>query len=474
MSALAISSRVPFLGALGSARRAASRLRERLFEPVDPASLVVFRVVMGLTLCFATLRFWAKGWIFEHYLKPGFHFKYYGFEWVKPWPGAGMYLHFALMALAALGIAAGLFYRVSAALFCVLFTYAHFIDKTHYLNHYHFVSLITLLLVFAPLHHAGSVDRRLGLVRRAAFVPRWALWLLRFQIGAVYFFAGLAKLTPDWLLHAQPLTIWLFANTDFPLLGPLFGYKATAYAMSWLGAAFDLSAPFLLSHRRTRPLAYCALCAFHALTGMLFPIGMFPAIMTLSALVFFPEDWPRRLLPERLASRLLPSKETVAPGVPGAAGRRFVGAALCTYMLFQALMPLRHLLYPGEVGWTEQGFRFSWRVMLVEKNGDVEITALDPKSGKRWTIDPRDYLDAYQLKQMSTQPDMIAELCRFIATDLRNKGYSYIEVRARAYVAYNGRPPAPLLDPTADLGRLPDSLSANRFLLPAPESKPEM
>jgi vitamin K-dependent gamma-carboxylase len=475
MTSLAASLKVPVLGARsGSLRAAASRMRERLFEPVDPASLVVFRVVIGLTLCFATLRFWAKGWIFEHYLKPGFHFKYYGFEWVKPWPGAGMYVHFALMALAALGVAAGLFYRVSAALFCALFTYAHFIDKTHYLNHYYFVSLLTLLLAFLPLHHAGSLDLRLGLVPGAAFVPRWALWILRFQIGAVYFFAGVAKLTPDWLLHAQPLTIWLFANTDFPLLGPLFAYKATAYAMSWLGAAFDLSAPLLLSHRRTRPFAFCALIGFHALTGMLFPIGMFPWIMTLSALVFFPEDWPRRLSPGRLAGPPLPKREPESPRAPGEAGRRAVVAALLAYMLFQVFVPLRHFFYPGQVGWTEQGFRFSWRVMLVEKNGDVEITATDPKSGKRWTVDPRDYLDGYQVKQMSTQPDMIAELCRFIAGEFRDKGYSDIEVRARAHVAYNGRPPAPLLDPTVDLGREPDGLSPYRFLLSAPESKPGM
>ena len=36
------------------------------------------------------------------------------------------------------------------------------------------------------------------------------------------------------------------------------------------------------------------------------------------------------------------------------------------FLGIQFLLPLRHLLYPGNVNWTEEGFRFAWRVMLVE------------------------------------------------------------------------------------------------------------
>lgn len=460
---------------------AATAARDRLFEPVDPASLVVLRVVFGALLFTATVRFWQKGWIFEHYQRPAFFFKYQGFEWVRPWPGDGMYVHFAVMAVCAAFIAAGLFYRVSAAVFCLLFTYAHLIDKTHYLNHYHFVSLASFLLVFTPLHRAGSLDRRLGLVRGPAEIPRWALWLLRFQIGTVYFFAGVAKLEPDWLFHAQPLTIWLGANTDFPVIGPLFRFKATAYAMSWAGAAFDLSVPFLLSWRRTRPFAYLAVVVFHGLTGKLFPIGMFPWIMTSAALVFFPEDWPRKVLPARLAALLPEAPGGAAREVSGppstlrlTPGRKATIAALALYASLQVLVPLRHFLYPGPVCWTEQGFRYSWKVMLVEKNGDVEITAVDPGSGKRWAVDPREHLYPYQIKQMSTQPDMILEYCKFIADGFRGRGYPDIEVHARAFVAWNGRRPAPLIDPAVDLGRSRDGLAPYAFLLPAPTTAPEM
>lgn len=446
--------------------------RDTAFHPVDPASLVVFRVVIGLLLFAATVRFWQNGWIESHYITPKFFFKYYGFEWVKPWPGNGMYIHFAVMAAAALGITFGLFYRASSAAFCLLFTYAHLIDKTHYLNHYYFVSLLTALLVVTPLHHTTSLDRLWGFVKPTAFIPRWALWLLRFQVGTVYFFAGVAKLNSDWLFHAQPLTIWLGANTDFPIIGSLFRYKVSAFFMSWAGAAFDLTIVFFLLWQRSQKVAYAAVVVFHGITGALFPIGMFPWIMTSAALIFFPPNWPVRLLPASWQTRFLPVANLTfqtAPRAPFSPLWHRLGVALfACYAAFQVFLPVRHWLYPGTVGWTEQGFRFSWKVMLVEKNGDVEITALDPDSGRKWKVDLREHLYPYQVKQMSTQPDMILEFCRFVAETFRSRGVRNVQVHASVFVAYNGRKAAPLIDPTVDLGTVADGLGPYAFVLPAP------
>src|SRR5262249_14954286 len=117
-----------------------------------------------------------------------------------------------------------------------------------------------------------------------------------FQIGLVYTCAGLAKAQPDWLLHAQPLRIWLNARTELPVLGQLFAQPWAAPAMSWAGFLFDATIAGWLLLRRTRPWAFCAVIAFHVLTRTLFPIGMFPVIMVLGALVFFEPDWPRVLL----------------------------------------------------------------------------------------------------------------------------------------------------------------------------------
>ena len=207
-----------------------------------------------------------------------------------------MQAHFILLALLAVGIALGLFYRVCAALFFLGFTYVELIDQTNYLNHYYLISLLSGLLIFLPANRAGSLDAWRKPQLRADAVPAWTLNLLRFQIGLVYIFAGLAKISADWLLRAEPLRIWLAARSAIPLIGPLLSQLWTAYVASWFGAVFDLTVVFCLLCGRTRRMAYALVVVFHVATWVLFNIGMFPWVMLVAATVFFPADWPRHWL----------------------------------------------------------------------------------------------------------------------------------------------------------------------------------
>ena len=287
---------------------ALDRVAEAGSRPVSAQSAAAFRIAFGALALAAVVRFAARGWIDDLYVAPEHHFTYAGLWWVRPWPDWGMQAHFALMGLAAAGVALGYRYRLSIAAFFLLFTYAELLDKTTYLNHYYLVSLLSLLMIFMPLHRAWSLDARRGPPTEGATVPAWVVWTLRTQLGAVYLFAGAAKLNPDWLFHAQPLRIWLSnAAPDAPLIGALLRETWTAYAMSWAGAAFDLTIVGWLLWRRSRLWAYAVLAAFHVLTGLLFPaIGMFPWMMTAFALVFLPLDWPRRLLLSKPVRALLP------------------------------------------------------------------------------------------------------------------------------------------------------------------------
>ena len=436
-----------------------SRLRRRLARPVDGASLAAFRVLFAALLVIGTLRFAARGWIAAMYIDPAYHFPYWGFGWVRPWPGVGMYLHFAALALAGLALALGLRPRLAALVCFILFTHAELIDKAAYLNHYYFVSVVLLLLVFLPTR----ADRP---------APAWALYALRLQVGLVYGFAGLAKLRGDWLLRAQPLRTWLAAHADFPLLGPLLARPETATFMSWAGAAFDLSVPFLLLHPRTRVPAYLALLGFHGLTGALFPIGMFPWLMSASALIFFPPGWPRRLL--RALRRPVPTDSPPVPAdsppVPAdiPALSRLGLLALTLHFTGQFTLPLRHHLYPGDHGWSEEGWRFAWHVMLVEKAGTVSYRVRDPQTGRVFVVHPEDDLTAQQAAQMAIAPDMILDYAHHLAAQFAARGVPGVEVRADAFVVYNGRPGARLIDPTVDLARERDGLGPKRWILPAP------
>lgn len=427
-----------------------------LFTPVDGASAVAFRVAFGALMVIAVARFFAHGWIAEYYLAPAHFFPYPGLDWIRPWPGIGMYVHFAAMGVLAVGIATGVAYRFSVIGFGALFAYAHLIDRTNYLNHYWLVICLCVVLACLPLGRGRTTQ-----------VPRWVVWALRGQLAVVYLFGGIAKLKADWLFDAQPMQIWLGANTDFPLLGRLFAEPATAYVFSWAGALFDLSIVPLLLWRRSRPVAYVAVVGFHLVTARLFQLGLFPWIMMASSLIFLPPDWPRRALAWVRPQVVRPPDTAIAAAAPPSrTRRRLVVAALATWFAFQIALPLRHWLYPGDVMWTEEGYRFAWNVMLMEKTGAVDAHVLEPATGRRWVVSPRELLTPYQAKMMASQPDMILQFAHLVAAAYRARGVRDPEVRVDAVASLNGRRRTRLIDPTVDLAHEAYSLAPARWILP--------
>lgn len=459
--------------------RGAARLWERLLAPRDIAALVAFRVALGLLVTVSAVRFLAYGWVDVLFVQPRFHFTYWGFHWVPALPAPWMHAVFVLLGVLGLCVAAGLFYRAATALLFVAFTYVQLVDVSNYLNHYYLVSLLLGLMCFVPAHRAFSVDAWRRPELRADTLPAWCSWLLRFQVAVVYVNAGLAKLTTDWLLHAQPLNIWLAARTSLPLVGPLMEERWVAYGAAWAGFLFDTTIVAFLLHRRPRPFAYAVVLAFHAATSVLFPIGMFPFIMVTAALVFFDPSWPRRLA-ERVAGLVgrvrAPSTPALEPApssraAPGGKARLALGVAV-TYALLQVLLPLRTHLYGGNVLWHEQGMRFSWRVMAREKNGSVLFVVRQPATGREWHVSPRQYLTRLQEREMSGQPDLILQLAQRIARDFEAAGKGPVEVRADARVSLNGRPSELFLDPEVDLARQVDGLAPKGWIRPAPDTPP--
>ena len=453
---------------------------DRSLRQIDAGSLAVFRIIFGLVGAFIVARFFVYGWIGELYIEPAHHFTYLGFGWVKPWPGWGMYAHFAALGLLALGIAAGYRFRLCALLFFLGFTYVELLDKTAYLNHYYWAALVSLLMVFLPLHRSLSADAWLESRMLWGRAPVAALWLLRGQLAAVYVFAGIAKLNGDWLLESQPLHIWLQDHTGLPLAGPLLGEIWTAYAFSWGGALFDLTIFGWLLWRRTRPFVYASLVIFHLTTYMLFPqIGVFPWLMTGAALIFFSPGWPRHVswwLRAALGTVAdptgLPKRDLVerAP-LPCAAMtlRLLLAIIVAVYVAVQVALPLRHYAYPGNVRWNEEGYRFSWRVLLTEKVGMIEYRVYHPPTSQTWRVGPEEYLTPQQAERMSTQPDMILETAHIIARDFAARGYAQVQVSADAFVTMNGMESARLMDPDVDLAKISHGLAPKAWLLPEPK-----
>lgn len=440
---------------------------DALFRPVPAAGLAAFRTLFGLVMCVGLARFTMLGWVEEVFVRPTYFFKYDGFDWTVVWDRPWLYAHFIATAGAALFVAIGLFYRVAAAVFFLGFTYIQLLDVTTYLNHYYLVVLLSAWMVVLPLHRGWSVDALRRPELRQDVLPAWALYLLRFQVGVVYVYASLAKLHPDWLLHAQPLGIWLAARTETPIVGPLLALPITAYVMSWAGFLYDLSIPFALLWHRTRAAAYGAVLAFHFFTWVFFDIGMFPFIMVAATTVFFDPQWPVRLL-RRPASPV--SGAGLRPVTP--VRRRLVAGILAGYCAVQIAVPARHWLYPGDVLWNELGMRFAWKVLVREKNGSLTYHVRQRASGRTWQVNPLEYLDWRQYSDMSGQPDLIVQLGKHIAHDFERRKLGPVAVRVESWVSLNGRRPALLIDPTVDLTTIGPNVDPSTWIRPSPEGPP--
>jgi len=447
-----------------------------LYQKVSIAPLIMFRIIFGALLLFGTLRFVSKGWVEQLYILPKYHFGYLGFEWVQKLPGNWMYLPFIVMIVTALMVIVGYFYRIAITSFFLCFTYVELIDKSYYLNHYYFVSLMCFILIWLPAHRHFSLDVKRKNVTEQHNVPNWTIRIIQFQLGVVYFFAGIAKLNSDWLMEGQPLGIWLQAHHNIPLVGPLLQEKWMAIAFSWAGCLYDLFIVFFLLMARSRKFAYLFVVFFHLVTWYLFPIGVFPWVMIFSTLIFFSTNFHEIAL-DRL-QRLFRKDNSLNAATSKSApfpSARWVNVTIALYIIFQLAVPFRYLLYPGNLYWNEEGFRFSWRVMLMHKEGHAVFYLKDKKTGRESEINNAKFLTRTQEDQMATQPDMILQYVQFLKAYHHGKVLHYGNekftikdptIHAEIYVSLNNRLSQKFVDKRHDLTTFAYDLKHRKWLEP--------
>ena len=444
-------------------------IQKYLQKKSKSVTLAFFRLAFGLMMLFSLIRFASFGWIDKLYIQPKFHFTYFGFDWVKPL-GIYTYLLFVICGLAAFFVAIGYKYKVAIITFFLSFTYIELIDKTTYLNHYYFISVVSFLLIFLPANATFSVDAHKNEKLRFQEIPAWTIDSIKLLLGIVYFYAGLAKLNSDWLINAMPLKIWLPNQSNIPIIGNLLHQEWVQYAFSWTGAIYDLAIPFLLLNKKTRKFAFFLVVVFHILTKVLFPIGVFPYVMIISTLIFFEASFHEKVL--RFISKItridctnfntysifdFELKNT-------ATKLKFYIVAL--FMVFQLVFPFRYLCYPEELFWTEEGYRFSWRVMLMEKAGFTQFYVIDPKTKQKKFVDNSQFLTAFQEKQMAFQPDFILQYAHFLHDHYQSIGMQDPIVKVDSYVALNGRLSKRYIDPNIDLAKQYESFQHKTWILP--------
>ena len=441
-------------------------MREYLKSTKRADPLAVFRIGFGLMMLYSIMRFYFMGWIEKVYIEPDFHFKYYGFEWI-PELGEYSYLLFFICAVTSIMITIGYKYRLAIVSFFICFTYIKLLEKTVYLNHYYFISILSFLLIFLPLNAIFSVDNLIK-KKKTLHVPSWTIDCLKLLLAIVYFYAGLAKINYDWLIEAMPLKLWLTSKYDLPLIGDYFMQQIWVhYAMSWGGMLYDLTIPFLLLLKQTRNFAFFMVISFHVFTRILFPIGVFPYVMIVCTLIFFDEKFHQRLINriKKLISFIYKYTEKSEIISVKKSTNKLSLMIVLLFLIIQILIPIRYRLYKGNVMWHEQGYRFSWRVMLMEKIGYTTFK-IEEENGKYFYVNNEDHLSSYQEKQMSFQPDFILEYAHYLGDYYENKGFENVKVFAESYVSLNGRKSQRFIDPNVNLLKSNDSFKNKTWILP--------
>ena len=418
------------------------RLRELLAMPVSAASLAAFRVAVGLvmmleaySLCVPDRAAISSGLSpLENYYTGAhivLHFPFTAFSWLPVFGREGIHAVVAALALGGLFVSLGLFYRVAAAVQFLAWGYLFAVEstRTYWQSHYYLELLVTFLLVWMPAADGYGVDawrraRRGGAPAGRPSVPFWPVFLLRGQLVIAYFYAGVAKITEDWLLDAMPVRFFLgepgvldpfrrfLPASVFPAFQSLVESAGFSFFLCYVGLVFDLAIGFLFLFRRTRFLSMALMAVFHVTNHTLIfdDIGWFPLLGVLTATIFLDTDWPLRVrawlakpsfrAPEWTwfwrGAVLLPGMgallgwKPAPPPRDGLAGVAPIGmgavAAVLGWLAFQTATPLRHFLIPGDGRFTYEGMSFSWRLKAEVRRAfspqwvveDPAVLAKDP------------------------------------------------------------------------------------------------
>jgi len=434
------------------------RLREYLGQRVSGQSLAVFRILFGALILLDSGRFFWHDRIARYWVVPEFHFTYPGFGWVVPLPEPWIQIAWLVLALSAFLVMIGLFYRIAIIVLAILFSYFFLLDQAEYLNHFYLVILFAILLCVLPVHRVWSVD---SLLRppRGSDVPYAAVFILRLQMEIMLLFAGLVKLTPDWLA-GEPLGMWLRRRADYVPGGWLFEYDVVILAAAWGTVILHVVGAPLLLWRRTRLAVVILYSIFHVLNAVFFNIGIFPWLTIAATLIFFDPDWPGQLLSHFRRWTGSTAPVAASPKPAPSVLPRYAFAAIVVWAVIQVALPLRSLAFSSEVRWAGDGHRFSWRMRIFDRKAEGYFRITSKADGKQWLVDPKDYLTPRQASIMLTRADMIHQFANHLATLWKDEGHGEVAVYAEIRKSLNGRPMQIYIDPSVDLASTPYNLFA--------------
>jgi hypothetical protein len=317
----------------------------------------------------------------------------------------------------------------------------YFMQKSSYNNHYYLLLLVSFCMIFLPANKYASLDVNLKLTIEEQSMPKWVSLLFITQIIIVYFYASIAKIYPDWLDGTFTKNL-LSGTTTRPFFIELFSQKWFYLFIAYAGILFDLLVVPLLLFKRTRTIAFICSLIFHLFNAITLKIGIFP-FFALSYILFFYEPETMR----NLFLKKKPKFQEIENNYSRILVLKFI---FIPFIILQLLLPLRHHFIEGDVFWTEEGHRLSWRMMLRERTGYIIIRVVDNSTKKSELYNYNKNLTNKQARQLATKPDFIWQYCQNIKQEYKNKDISiFIECKN----SLNRKPLKTLINPEVDFAK---------------------
>lgn len=422
-------------------------MKERLYRQIDNSPLIIFRILFGLLFACESFGAIATGWVRDNLVDVKFTFSHIYMDFLQMLVGPQMYVYFFLMGCVSVAVMLGYRYKWTMPLLTVLWAGAYFLQKTSYNNHYYMLLVICVYMCFLPANRYASLDVKHNRVDQELSMPTYISWIFIFQVGMLYIYGTVAKLYPDWL--DGTFTKLMYQGASIPdVFINVFTQDWFAITIAYLGIIFDGLVVFLLLNKRTRTLAVIASLVFHLFNSITLHIGIFP-YFALSFAVFFYE--PEQVRSWFFKKKPVLDKAVLATVQPSAFSLRpSVKYFLLSFMFIQLVLPLRHYFIKGDVLWTDEGHRLSWRMMLRSRAGYTNYITENKKTGERKYYDIEDVLTHKQLARLSS-PDMIWQMAQRIKNEYKAKGEN-VAVYAESYVSINNRELSKFVDSTVDLG----------------------
>ncbi len=437
---------------------AVARLAGWLAEPVSNASLTVFRMLFGVLIFIELNKTWTAR--VEMLTTRPIRFPYTGFEWVPLLSPTGAVAVHVILVAACIGIAIGLWFRMAAIVFALGYTYTFLADRAYFNNHFYLNCLLGGWLAVGDAHRRCSIDawRRPSLAART--VPRWHLLGLAIQMAMPYVFGGIAKLNPDWL-RGEPMRAMLWELMDYPVYSSIVLQPWAGLLFAWAGMLFDLFIVPALLWSRTRWLAVGAMIFFHVTNMNMLDIGIFPWLGIGSIVLFMPprmvEQWLEKASWQRQAKfhreeSLLRQSTTLQQQTRLCSP--LVTWGFVAWFAVQCVLPFRHYLIPGNVGWTREGFYFAWTMKRDLKSDFLGFHICDPTSGECRAVDHNRDLTFVQRYWLPGEPQGIVRYAKFLRERAIREGYQDPVIVCDSVSSLNGRPYQYMIDPSLDPAEL--------------------